>query len=108
MADGGQGRARPPLTREQVLQAALALADAGGIASLSMRKLGVELGVEAMSLYHHVANKEEMLDAMVDAVFAEIELPGPPTSRLARRRCAGRGALGPRAALRARIRGPPG
>lgn len=75
----GRGE-RGRLTREQVLQAALALADSGGIASLSMRKLGVELGVEAMSLYHHVANKEALLDAMVDAVFAEIELPAvqPP------------------------------
>lgn len=70
----GRGE-RGRLTREQVLQAALGLADSGGIASLSMRKLGVELGVEAMSLYHHVANKEALLDAMVDAVFAEIELP---------------------------------
>lgn len=73
-------RERGRLSREQVLQAALALADARGIAVLSMRKLGVELGVEAMSLYHHVANKEALLDAMVDAVFAEIELPAihPP------------------------------
>jgi AcrR family transcriptional regulator len=63
------------LTREQVLRTAIALADAGGIESLSMRRLGIELGVEAMSLYHHVANKSDLLDGMVDGVFAEIDLP---------------------------------
>jgi AcrR family transcriptional regulator len=67
--------ARAPLTRERVLRAAVALADANGIGSLSMRKLGESLGVEAMSLYNHVANKDELLDGMVDEVFAEIDLP---------------------------------
>ena len=66
---------RAPLTRERVLHTAVALADEYGIASLSMRKLGEAVGVEAMSLYNHVANKEELLDGMVDLVFAEIELP---------------------------------
>ena len=66
---------RTPLTRERVLQTAVALADAHGIAALSMRKLAEALGVEAMSLYHHFANKEEILDGMIDAVFGEIELP---------------------------------
>ena len=66
---------RTPLSRERVLQAAVALADDAGIDSLSMRRLGQELGVEAMSLYHHVANKEDLLDAMVDVVFSEIDLP---------------------------------
>ena len=66
---------RAGLTRERVLQVAVELADAGGIEALTMRKLGVELGVEAMSLYNHVANKVDLLDGMVDAVFAEIELP---------------------------------
>jgi AcrR family transcriptional regulator len=66
---------RGRLAREQVLRTAIALADAGGIESLSMRRLGVELGVEAMSLYHHVANKSDLLDGMVDGVFAEIDLP---------------------------------
>jgi len=60
-----------------VLRAAVKLADRDGIESLSMRKLGQELGVEAMSLYNHVSNKEEILDGLVDAVFAEIELPTP-------------------------------
>jgi AcrR family transcriptional regulator len=58
-----------------VLEAAVALADAGGLDGLSMRKLGEELGVEAMSLYTHVAGKDDLLDGMTDAVFAEIDLP---------------------------------
>jgi AcrR family transcriptional regulator len=66
---------RTPLTRERVLDAAIALADAGGIESLSMRKLAKELGVEAMSLYNHVANKGDLVDAIVDRVIDEIELP---------------------------------
>jgi AcrR family transcriptional regulator len=66
---------RLPLTRERVLAAAVALADRGGIGSLSMRKLAQELGVEAMSLYHHVANKDDILDGLVDVVFGEIDLP---------------------------------
>jgi AcrR family transcriptional regulator len=69
---------RAPLSRERVLQAALALADQGGIESLSMRKLGESLGVEAMSLYNHVANKGDLLDGMIDAVFREIDLPTGP------------------------------
>jgi AcrR family transcriptional regulator len=66
---------RAPLTRRRVLRAAVALADRGGVAALSMRKLAQELGVEAMSLYHHVANKDDILDGIVDVVFGEIELP---------------------------------
>ncbi len=66
---------RSPLGRERVLLAAVALADEHGIASLSMRRLGDVLGVEAMSLYNHVANKDELLDWMVDLVFSEIDLP---------------------------------
>ena len=58
-----------------MLRAAIALADEGGIESLSMRKLGQELGVEAMSLYNHVANKDDLLDGIVDAVTSEIEVP---------------------------------
>jgi AcrR family transcriptional regulator len=63
------------LTRERVLRAAIELADEGGIESLSMRKLGQELGVEAMSLYNHVANKDDLLDGIVEAVTSEIDLP---------------------------------
>jgi AcrR family transcriptional regulator len=66
---------RIPLSRERVLGAAVAFADQSGIASLSMRKLGEAVGVEAMSLYNYVANKDELLDGMVDQVFSEIELP---------------------------------
>jgi AcrR family transcriptional regulator len=66
---------RVPLTRERVFQAAVVLADERGLESLTMRALGEELGIEAMSLYHYVANKDELLDGMVEVVFSEIELP---------------------------------
>jgi len=66
---------RTPLSRERVLRAAVELADKGGLDSLSMRKLAQELGVEAMSLYRHVRNKGDIVDGMVDFVFAEIGLP---------------------------------
>ena len=68
-------RRRPALTRERILRAAIGLADRGGIEALSMRNLGEKLGVEAMSLYNHVRNKEDMLDGMVDLIFSEIDLP---------------------------------
>ena len=70
-----RARRRAPLTRERVLEAALGLADQGGLEALSMRKLGQELGVEAMAVYYHVANKDEVLDGIIDLVFAEIHLP---------------------------------
>jgi AcrR family transcriptional regulator len=66
---------RTPLSRERVLAAAIRLADEGGIESLSMRKLARALGVEAMSLYNHVANKGDLVDAITDLVVSEIELP---------------------------------
>jgi AcrR family transcriptional regulator len=66
---------RTPLNRERVLRAALAMADASGIESVSMRKLGEALGVEAMSLYNHVPGKADLLDGLIDLVFSEIELP---------------------------------
>ena len=66
---------RTPLTRELVLQTAVTLADQIGIAELSMRRLGQALGVEAMSLYRHVASKEDILDGIVDCVVREIEAP---------------------------------
>jgi len=69
------GQIRDRLSRELVLQTAIRLADQGGLESLSMRKLGQELGVEAMALYYHVANKDEVLDGIVDLVFSEIDLP---------------------------------
>jgi AcrR family transcriptional regulator len=68
---------RPPLSRDRVVEAAIGLADAGGIESLSMRKLAGALGVEAMTLYYYVANKDEILSAIVDMVVGEFELPDP-------------------------------
>jgi AcrR family transcriptional regulator len=77
MARSGRPATRPrtPLSRERVLKTALALADAGGIESLTMRKLGEAVGVEAMSLYNHVPSKGDLLDGLIDLVFSEIELP---------------------------------
>lgn len=66
---------RAPLSRNRVLAAAVELADEVGIESLSMRRLAQELGVVPMALYKHVANKEELLDGMVDAIVAEIDPP---------------------------------
>jgi AcrR family transcriptional regulator len=70
-----RARKRAPLTKDRVLHAAVALADEEGIASLSMRKLGEVLGVEAMSLYKHVTNKEDILEGIVEIVVREIEVP---------------------------------
>ena len=66
---------RLPLSRDRILRAALELVDGGGIESLSMRKLGQALGFEAMSLYNHVANKDDVIDGILDLVLAEGELP---------------------------------
>lgn len=66
---------RVPLSRDRILGAAIALADESGIESLSMRRLAQVLGVEAMSLYYHVANKDDLLDGMLDIVFSEMERP---------------------------------
>lgn len=73
--NANQEKSRTPLNKERVLRAAVALADEIGISSLSMRKLGQALGVEAMSLYRHVANKDDVLDGIVDIVASEIEMP---------------------------------
>lgn len=66
---------RLPLSREFIAQTALELTEDVGLEGLSMRKLGAELGVEAMSLYHYVANKDDLLDAMLDLLYREIDLP---------------------------------
>ncbi|WP_024804940.1 TetR/AcrR family transcriptional regulator [Nocardia sp. BMG51109] len=71
-ADAGH---RIPLTRQRVVLTAVAVADEVGVEALTMRKVADRLDVEAMSLYHHVGGKAAMLDGMVDAVFAEIDLP---------------------------------
>jgi AcrR family transcriptional regulator len=85
VAQSATRKSRPPLTRDRVLHAAVALADAKGIEGLTMRALGQELGVEAMSLYNHVSNKDDILNGIVDVVageivaaVAEIELPAEP------------------------------
>jgi AcrR family transcriptional regulator len=88
---------RKPLSRERILEAAVALADEAGLEAFSMRALAQELGVVPMALYKHVANKDELLDGMVDSVFGEIELP--PTdvdwrSAMRRRAISTREALG--------------
>ena len=70
-------KSRKLLSRDRILRTAIGLADERGVAELTMRKLAKELGVEAMSLYNHVANKGDLLDGMIDIVFSEID---PPTS----------------------------
>tara|TARA_R110002096_G_scaffold15470_2_gene53835 strand:- start:1108 stop:1791 length:684 start_codon:yes stop_codon:yes gene_type:complete len=70
-----KSKPRVALTTDRVLAKAVDLADQHGIDALSMRKLGLALGVEAMSLYNHVANKDEILDGIVDRVVGEIEIP---------------------------------
>jgi AcrR family transcriptional regulator len=88
---------RKPLSRSRVLQAAVALADEAGLEAFSMRALAQELGVVPMALYKHVANKEELLDGMVDSVFSEIELPAGDLdwrSAMRRRAISVRAALG--------------
>lgn len=88
---------RTPLNRERVLTGAVAVADAGGIAGLTIRSLAEELGVKPMSVYHHVANKDEILDGIVDIVFGEIVLPSPGgdwRAEVVRRASSARAVLG--------------
>lgn len=68
---------RPPLTRDRIFATALAIADEGGLGALSMRRLAKELGVEAMSLYHHVQGKDDLQRGLVGLVLEEIEYPPP-------------------------------
>lgn len=70
---------RAPLSRDRILAAALGLADDQGLDALTMRRLGQELGVEAMSLYHHVSSKEDLLDALADHLLAQVTVPPPGT-----------------------------
>ena len=70
-----RSRTREPLSRQRILQAAVALADQGGVESLSMRRIAQQLAVVPMALYKHVANKDELLDGLVDVVIAEIDPP---------------------------------
>lgn len=73
----GSPEARVPLSRDRVLAGAITVADRGGIGALTIRTLAAELGVKPMSVYHYVANKDDIIDAVVDLVFSEIELPTP-------------------------------
>ena len=85
-----------PLSKERVLDAAVALADAQGVEALSMRRIAQELGVVPMALYKHVANKDELLDGMVDVVVGEIDPPAGGTdwkAAMRRRVLSARGAL---------------
>lgn len=68
---------RPPLTKHRILEAAVEVADRRGLDAVTMRRLGAELGFEAMSLYKHVANKEEILDGMIELIVGDIEVPEP-------------------------------
>ncbi|GAB2756823.1 TetR/AcrR family transcriptional regulator [Amycolatopsis magusensis] len=77
MGQRGTKPRRAPLSRDRVVGAAMALADEKGEAGVTMRAVAARLGVEAMSLYNHVAGRDDLLDGMVDAVFGEIELPDP-------------------------------
>jgi AcrR family transcriptional regulator len=93
--DGSQQRGR--LSRERVLAGALAVADADGLAALTIRSLATALGVRPMSVYHYVADKNEILDGLVDIVFGEIYLPVPGgdwRSELTRRAVSARDVLG--------------
>jgi AcrR family transcriptional regulator len=76
----GSRKQRRPLNPQRVLRAAVEFADKRGLGELSMRNLGQHVGVEAMSLYNHVASKDDLLDGMVDVVFAEIPLPEATTN----------------------------
>jgi AcrR family transcriptional regulator len=78
-------RARPALSQDRILQTAMRLVDRSGVAALSMRKLARALGVEAMSLYKHVADKDAVLDGLVDLVVREIGMPQPADWRTALR-----------------------
>ncbi len=68
---------RPALSPDRIVEAAVRVADRGGLAQVSMRSVGRELGVEAMSLYHHLAGKEALLDTLANWVFTRIDVPGP-------------------------------
>jgi len=90
------GGRRPRLTRARVIQSALAVADSGGLVSLTIRSLAKELGAKPMSVYYHVANKDEILAALVDIVFREIQLPVPGgnwRSEMRKRACSAREVL---------------
>ncbi|MFC2079184.1 TetR/AcrR family transcriptional regulator [Candidatus Bipolaricaulota bacterium] len=75
MTNQTRRQSRSPLNRDLISRAAVRIADEAGVALVTMRRLAKSLNIEAMSLYHHVANKADLLDCMVDQVFSEMELP---------------------------------
>src|SRR5262245_26572465 len=79
-ASKGRRRQRPPLSREAIVDAALAILDADGVDALTIRRLGQELGTGAASLYWHIAGKEELGELVYDRIMGEIELPDPDPS----------------------------
>jgi AcrR family transcriptional regulator len=85
----GNRKARTPLTRERIIVAALTLVEREGLAGFSLRKLGAELGCEAMSLYHHFASKAHLLDALVDQVLEEVAVAPADGDPLAALRAVG-------------------
>ncbi|HET6985161.1 MAG TPA: TetR/AcrR family transcriptional regulator [Kribbella sp.] len=96
MSDSDTPRGRQRLSRERVLNAAVGVADAGGLGALTIRSLAEELGAKPMSVYYHVAGKEAILDGIVDVVFSEIDLPsagGDWRSELRRRAASARQVL---------------
>lgn len=96
MAPGDSAPERAPLSRDRVLRAAIDVADVGGIPALTIRSLAQELGVKPMSVYHYVANKDEILDGIVDIVFSEIDVPaadGDWTAEMMRRGISARQVL---------------
>ena len=82
---GESTRRRGPLTRERIVAAALRLMDEEGLEAVTMRRIGRELGVEAMSLYNHVSDKEDILSGIVEAVMAEFDFPDDETGDWAER-----------------------
>ncbi len=89
MSAAGIGGVRDPLSRDSVLAGAMAVADSGGIAALTIRTVAQELGVKPMSVYHYVSNKHEIVDGIVDLVYGQIDLPHPGGDRRTEmRRCA--------------------
>ena len=87
---------RETLSRDRIMRGALAVADAHGLAALTIRSLAKELDVKPMAVYHYVANKDEILDGLVDIVFSEIDLPSPDgewRDEIGRRMCSAREAL---------------
>jgi AcrR family transcriptional regulator len=94
--DRSDGPARSRLSKERVRDAALLIADQGGLSGLTIRSLAEELGAKPMSVYYYVASKDELLDLLVDVVFEEIELPDPEGDwhvEMRRRACSARDRL---------------